>query len=172
MSICDAVSDRMPAVASGRSEWTPEEQAHLASCDDCAAEWALQNAASRLGRDVIVDVTALAPVVLERVRAARAKDQRSWWVKRAVVVGTLAIAALLLLVMVGRQVDPVPPPNVAANVGELQLAELDDAAPAELEIVLAEFDAPALPESSLDGPDIEGLDQSQVEQALRSWEES
>ena len=62
--------------------------------------------------------------------------------------------------------------HCAANVGELQLAELDDAAPAELEIVLAEFDAPALPESSLDGPDIEGLDQSQVEQALRSWEES
>ena len=27
MSMCEAVSDRMPAVASGRSEWTAEEQA-------------------------------------------------------------------------------------------------------------------------------------------------
>jgi hypothetical protein len=38
-------------------------------------------------------------------------------------------------------------------------------------MVLAEFDEPAVPASSLDGLDLEGLDMSQVERALRSWEE-
>ena len=56
--------------------------------------------------------------------------------------------------------------------GELQLAELDDAAPAELEMVLAEFDEPVETTSTLDGPDLEGLDISQMDSALRSWEES
>ena len=44
--------------------------------------------------------------------------------------------------------------------------------PAELQAVLAEFDEPEVPASALDGPDVEGLDVSQVERALRSWEES
>ena len=55
---------------------------------------------------------------------------------------------------------------------ELKLAELDDAEPAELEIVLVEFEEPVVPASSLVGPDLEGLDVSQLERALRSWEES
>ena len=172
MSLCDAVSDRMPLVASGRSEWTAEELAHLASCGECAAEWTLVRAASQMGREMTVDA-AITPMVLERVRVAKAAEQRHRLVTRTAVAGTLAVAAVLLLVMVPRQAGPAPQaPNVAMNQEELQLAELDDAAPAELEMVLMEFDGPVVPASSLDGPDVEGLDVSQVERALRSWEES
>ena len=69
---------------------------------------------------------------------------------------------------------PDRPPGgiLVKSPGELQLAELDDAAPAELEVVLTEFDTPVAAASSLDGPDLEGLDMSQIERALRSWEES
>ena len=175
MSMCEAVSDRMPAVASGQSEWTAEERAHLASCGDCAAEWELVGAASRLGRDVTVDAAALTPVVLERVRAAKVEAIRSRWVKQAVAVGALAAAAVLLVLRMPEDApDPLLPAVEVAmeSPGELQLAELDDAAPAELEMVLAEFEEPASPESSFDSPDLEGLDMSQVESALRSWEES
>lgn len=176
MSMCEAVSDRMPAVASGRSEWTAEEQAHLARCDDCAAEWALMGAVAKLGRDVAVDEATLVPELLARVRQAKWEERRRVLVRRGVQLGGLAVAAGLLLVMVPRWRTVVPartaPVVVSAEAGELQLAELDDAAPAELEMVLAEFDEPAVPASSLDGPDLEGLDMSQVERALRSWEES
>ena len=71
MSMCEAVLDRMPAVASGRGEWTAQEQAHPASCSGCAAEWTLVQAASRMGRDVVVDAATITPVVLKQVRAAK-----------------------------------------------------------------------------------------------------
>lgn len=174
MNQCEAVSDRTPAVAAGRSEWTAAEQAHLAACPDCAAEWKLVTVSTGLGRDITVDTARVTPVVLERVRAAGDADQRSRWVRSASVVSSLAVAALLLLVLVPKR-GPVSlgPMGVAgADGGDLQLAELDDAAPAELEMVLVGFDEPAEPASSLDGPDLEGLDMPTVESALRSWEES
>jgi len=176
VNMCEAVSDRMPAVASGRGEWTAAERGHLAGCAECLAEWKLVSVAAMLGRDVTVDAAGFTPRVLERVHEARRADQRSRWVRASAVAGGLAIAALLLLVVVPRTRTTAPvQPAVGVVVPEapdLQLAELDGAAPAELEMVLVEFDEPTVPVSSLDGPDLEGLDMSQVERALRSWEES
>lgn len=176
MNRCEAVSERMPAVASGRGEWSPAELEHLAGCGDCTAEWELVSAASVLGRTIAVDPRTLTPRLLERVRVARREDRQRRWVARSAQVAGLAIAAVLLLTIVPRRRDvaPIPTsPGVATTeVAGLQLAELDGAAPSELETVLAEFDEPTLPGSSLDGPDVEGLDMSQVERALRSWEES
>jgi predicted anti-sigma-YlaC factor YlaD len=175
MITCEAVSDRMPAAASGRSEWTAEERAHLASCSECATEWALVSSVSRLGREATANESMLTAQVLERVRQARWEDRRRVLVRRTAQLAGLAIAAVLLLVLLpGKRLTPVDPGAVAVTAGpaELQLAELDDAAPAELEMVLAEFDEPAVPASSLDGPDLDGLNLSQVERALRSWEES
>ncbi len=176
MTMCDAVSDRMPVVASGRGEWTATEREHLAGCAECSAEWELVSVAATMGRDVTVDAARLTSGLLERLHGAAREDQRNRRVRRVTVVGLLAIAAMLLLVMVPRN-GGVTPGRQGPAIGitlpaELQLAELDDAAPAELEMVLVEFDEPAVPGSSLDGPDLEGLDMSQVEGALRSWEES
>ncbi len=177
MSMCEGVSDRMPAVATGISEWTPAEREHLAGCTGCAAEWKLVSVAATLGRNVTLDTTALAPRVLERVRTAAREDQRRRWARRAAQLGGLAIAALLLLVLMPRQHSVTPAGSstdatISQTAPPLQLAELDGAAPAELEMVLVEFDEPSVPASSLDGPDLEGLDLSQVERALRAWEES
>ena len=171
MTLCEALSDRMPAVASGRTEWTAEERGHLASCRECAAEWELVNAVTHLGRDMVVDAEALTPVVLKRVGAAKAEERRSKWVRQAVAVGALAAAAVLLVLRMPEDTPDPLLPRVEVP-GKLQLAELDDAAPAELEMVLTQFEEPASPENSFDGPDLEGLDMSQVESALRSWEES
>jgi hypothetical protein len=175
MSMCEEVSDRMPAAASGRSEWTAEERAHLASCSDCAAEWMLVVTASNLGRDVTVDAAALTPLVLNRARAAKVEATRQRWLRQSIVVAGLAIAAVVLLMLVpARNKAPeVPLGGVMVEArGGLQLAELDDAAPADLEMVLAEFDERVETTSTLDGPDLEGLDISQMDSALRSWEES
>lgn len=174
MIMCEAVSDRMPAVASGTDDWTPAEREHLAGCAECLAEWKVVSAAARLGTDVTVNAAGLAAGVLDRMRSARQEDQRRRWVRRVAVAGGLAVAAMLLLVVVPRNrvAGPAPVGVVRAEPAELQLAELDGAAPAELEMVLVEFDEPAVPVSSLDGPDVEELDMSTVERALRSWEES
>jgi hypothetical protein len=174
--MCEAVSDRMPAVASGRGDWTAAEREHLVGCAGCSAEWKLVSVAATLGRNVTVDPARLTPRVLERVHTASRADRWSRWVQRVAVAGSLAIAAMLLLILVPRNRAVVPVRQdagvVTAGPAELQLAELEDAAPAELEMVLVEFDEPAVPGSSLDGPVLEGLDMSQVERALRSWEES
>jgi hypothetical protein len=137
----------------------------------------LVRSASRLGGLVSADEAALVPQLLERLRQAKWEERRRVLMRRAAQLGSLAVAAVVLLVLVPRWRTelPAPPaasvPVVSGGTGELQLAELDDAAPAELEMVLAEFDEPAVPASSLDGLDLEGLDMSQVERALRSWEE-
>jgi len=175
MSMCDEMSDRMPSAASGRREWTAEERAHLASCRDCASEWTLVVTASNLARDVTVDTAALTPLVLNRARAAKVEATRQRQLRQSMAVAGLAIAAvvLLLLVPARNKAREVPPVGVMVEArGELQLAELDDAAPAELEMVLAEFDDPVETTGSLDDPDLEGLDISQMDSALRSWEES
>ena len=62
MTMCEAVSDRMPAVAAGRSEWAAEERAHLVSCSGCEAEWTLVRMATVLGRDVTVEAATLTPL--------------------------------------------------------------------------------------------------------------
>ena len=175
MSMCEACSDRMPAVASGQSEWSVAERDHLAGCRDCAAEWKLVSAAAALGRSVAVDPGVIAPRLLERVRAAEHQERRRRWLRRSAQVVGLAAAAALFLMMVPRRGNgPVRqvPVTAASEATDLQLAELDGAAPAELQAVLAEFDEPEVPASALDGPVVEGLDVSQVERALRSWEES
>jgi hypothetical protein len=166
----------MPLVAAGRTPWSAGERAHLASCGECAAEWKLVSEASMLGRSISVDPPILTSAVLGRVREARQGDRQRRWMARSAQVAGLAVAALVLLTIVPRwrEAAPVQPPPGAATRDEagLPLAELDGAEPSELEAVLVEFDAPGLAGSSLDGPDMEGLNMSQVERALRAWEES
>ena len=49
MSGCKRLSDRMPEVVHGRSRWTPDEAAHLASCAECRRELALVQATRGTG---------------------------------------------------------------------------------------------------------------------------
>ena len=135
-----------------------------ASCGAVRRSGELVGPASRLGRDVTVDAAALTPMVLERVRAAKVEARRSRWVRQAVAVGSLAAAAVLLVLLMPDEAGPVATATEVATEmpGELQLAELDDAGPGELEMVMTEFEEPGSPASSLDGPELEGLGMSQV----------
>ena len=69
MTPCTHLSDRMPEVALGRARWTPEEERHLAGCEDCRAEWAIVVAAGRLGaRLPTIDAERVAAGALARIR--------------------------------------------------------------------------------------------------------
>jgi len=179
MTTCDALSDRMPAVAAGRAEWTDAEAAHLASCADCQAEWSLLQAARGLGRSVAPMAAAegVAADVLSRVRASRRADARRRRTQRALAWGGLAAAAALMLAVLFRAPGPrahtvatasdtAPPAAVAF---QLSLPELEDAAPAELQAVLDGLEAPLGESSTLENPgdDVSGQD---LERVLRAWE--
>jgi hypothetical protein len=96
MTPCTHLSDRMPEVALGRTRWTPEDERHLAGCDDCQAEWAIVVAASRLGaRLPAIDSERVAARATERVRAEQARAKvRTQWVTALVSVAAAAMVAL------------------------------------------------------------------------------
>jgi len=83
MTICEQLSERMPAVALGQAAWTDAERAHLAACAECGAEWALVSATSRLGLDVAagLDGHHVTERVLGRLRVegARTRTRRVGW---------------------------------------------------------------------------------------------
>ena len=60
MSGCQWLSDRMPAVALGTAEWTPEETHHLSGCRMCQDEWDLVQRSSRMGREIGLGLEAAA----------------------------------------------------------------------------------------------------------------
>jgi hypothetical protein len=193
MMNCDDLQDRMPAVAAGRDQWSDGEQAHVNGCGECAAAWRLVSAASQLGRDITpgIDPAMMTRAVLERVRLAEQASRRrrisAWTVGGA----ALATAAALLLTVV-RRPETASPPTAAPIVASTQvattdvasaegattevavalpLAELSDVGATELEEVLTEFEEP-LGAKAATAPELEGLDATQLENALRSWEES
>ena len=172
MTMCELMTDRMPGIVHGRARWSEQEQQHLASCEACRAEWELVSRASLLGEALTVDPSQVTTGVLSRLHAARTA-RMSAFQSPAIQLVALAAAAILLAVIVPNQRStPEGMTAVPSAPGLLQLAELDDAAPDDLEEVLAVFDVPVDPESSLNGADMEGITDAQVESALRSWEES
>lgn len=169
MTDCIDLSDRMPAVAAGRAEWSPAEAAHLAGCADCTAEWRLMAAARGLGATASrVDPAAMAARVTARLaapaptRVLRFRLPRGGW-----VVGLAAAAAVVLAVVVPRR-PSVPGPPAAAVAGQA-LPELDDLSTAELEAILREVEGP--PTADVVEPSGMGdLNAGELERVLRSWE--
>jgi anti-sigma-K factor RskA len=158
----------MIAVAAGEP-WAADEETHLAACADCAAEWRLVQAASRIGRRlppldpdrIAADVRArLASGEVPRTTAATRIRWRQVW------LGLAAAAAVTLAVGIGlRQRGRTPPERPAAL-----LVELDDLDSAELELVLEAvppiIDA-ALPDGAVGMSD---LSTTELERVLGSWE--
>lgn len=140
MTICEQLSERMPAVAHGDAAWSTEEQAHLAACSDCRAEWDLVSAASGLGLDVAegLDAHHVTERVLGRLRAERTRrGRRIAWA----VGGLAAAAALALAVWPGRSARhgtaPVAAPLATAG---FPLPELDSLGTPDLQVVLDSLD--------------------------------
>ena len=167
---CEALSERMPAVAAGQADWSGSDLRHLAACDRCGGEWRLVSTAARLGRGEgdALDVERVGARVLERLAAPAGDDDlalRKRW--RRIWGAGLAAAAAVALALAAR--GPAPR---AVDVGALRLpvAELDALDAAELEQVLESFDG-ALGEGRLQVP--EGLDElndGELERVLDSWE--
>ena len=171
MSECTRLSDRMPAAALGRQEWSAEEKRHLGECASCRAEWELVQAANRLGKKVgrRFDEGRISRVVLDRLASAQAarRRRRAW---RA--AGLAAAAAIVGLIWTGSGVDRTTRAPVPSAVAALQipLPELDSLQPAELDSVLQAIDEPGAQGSTLDSPDLGELDSGELETVLDYWE--
>lgn len=164
---CDALSDRMPDVASGSARWTREEASHLASCQECILEWQLVQRTAVLGDGVAasVDPDAMAHAVIARlVHEARVVPLRraGWWAAGLVAA---AAAVVLLLRPVG---DPDPAVRPSPDVVWL-VPELDSLETTELMVVLDSFD-PDTPGGALVGAYIDDLEHQELEQVLQAWE--
>jgi hypothetical protein len=126
MTPCTHLSDRMPEVALGGAGWTPEEERHLAGCEDCRAEWVLVTAGGRLGAALpALDPARVAAGVLERIRHERVRASRR--ASRIAALTGLAAAAMVALAVWanrgGRSAVPggtgqPPPAPVAASPSE------------------------------------------------------
>jgi anti-sigma factor RsiW len=181
MTICEGLSDRMPAIAAGRGDWTAEERAHLDACADCRAEWALVEAVQGIGGSVAprIEPAAMSTAVLARVREAEHADRRRATTRWALTWGSLAAAAALTLVVLfggpdpaGPEVATVPTVESATDVAfQVPLPELDGAEPEELQAVLDGLEVPLGESSTLDdGLPGDDVTQQDMERVLRAWE--
>jgi hypothetical protein len=171
MSDCDWLSDRMPAVALGRSMWTAEEATHLRDCRSCQDEWDLIRLSSRLGKDVGagIDPTATTRAVLHRLKRSReeAHLRRKAWGFAALA----SAAAAAAMVWAGRTAT-IPSSSarapVVANL-QIQLPELDYLLPAELNAVLQTLDEPYVDGSAAD-PTAGDPDDEVLDNGFDTWE--
>ncbi len=168
MTPCEAVTDRMALVRHGHAEWTADEAAHLAACAECAREWAVVDAAARLGTGAAarVDPARVSAVVLARLGAERRR--RHWW--RAGGLVGLAAAAALAILIVGRPARPGPTTVAAGGEFFVPVAELESLDETQLEAVLDGLDAPIIDGTLAAPPALEDLDDVQLERVLRSME--
>ena len=173
MSECGWLSDRIPAVALGRAEWTPEEVGHLNGCRECQQEWNVVRAASHLGEGVAApDPEALAVAVLRRLRRDRETGRQR---RRAGgLAGFAAAAAVAAAVWTGgndirTEQLPQTRPIVAGRLA-IPLPELESLQPAELDSVLQTVDEPNGGGSHSDEPDLRDLNADELERVLDSWE--
>jgi hypothetical protein len=165
MSDCHHLSDRIPAVALGRDRWTTEDEAHLARCADCRAEWDLVRAAGRIGGGLpsLADHSDLAAAVLRRVADAPATKPRGRALRWA--GGLAAAAAVVLAVWTGTVPEPPAPTSTAgveSSVEPLSTAQVDSLLDVE--------EAPLAGWSMLETPTLGDLNEDELERLLRTWE--
>jgi hypothetical protein len=159
------LSDRMPEVALGRARWTPEDERHLAGCEDCQAEWALVVAGSGLGaRLPAIDPERVAARATERLRSERARAKVR--ARRVTALLGLAAAAMVALAVWANQSGraglpgraSLPPAPIATTTSEsrpdTQLHPIAQPRPAQtseaatLDLPMPELDS--LPAEALD----------------------
>lgn len=156
------LSERMPVVVSGGARWSPVEVQHLDSCEECRAEWALVQAAARLGQDVEValDIPAIEAGVLAGLGTAPASPRRvrpAFWLIPAGIAALLAIAVLRQPSIAPDSMEPSPS----------LLPELETLTSSELEAVMTLLPAAELPPEP-DG--FEDLSESEVSSVLKDLE--
>ena len=165
---CETMTDRMTLVAHGRATWSVAEEAHLASCSGCSAEWRVVQEAARLGTGVAerIDPAHTSRMVLVRLAAER---RRRRWTRGLGLLAAAAAAAIIVWAgKPGRHRA-----DVAASAGnefQLPLAELEGLDAGQLQSVLEGFEAPLGGNSSPDGSGLGELKDYELERVLRSLE--
>ncbi len=172
MSECTRLSDRIPVIASGRSEWMPEEMDHLRICGSCRREWELVQLTQRLGDGQLpeLDANLMTSVLVRQLAVSRQSRRRKWS-----LVGLAAAAGVAALLWTGNRSLPrvdgaestVEHPAVAAL--QIPLPELDGLQPVELDSLLRIMDAP-VDNTALENPELDDLDSAELEAVLESWE--
>jgi hypothetical protein len=179
MMDCARLSDRMPEVALGRTQWTPEEADHLATCAGCQREWRLVRLAGSLGEGLGAgpDPASVARVALQRVALERHRDRQRRWS----LTGLAAAATIALAVWYGRgqpgqnlpsparmPVATAPTPRVTELA--IPLPELDQLQEPELDSLLQTISPPLTSGSTLAEPSMGDLDDHELEEVLSTWE--
>jgi hypothetical protein len=174
------LSDRMPEVALGRARWTPEDERHLAGCEDCRAEWALIITAGRLGaRLPRIDAERVAARALERIRHERAHPRVR--ASRSAALAGLAAAAVVALAVWGNRGGPSTRPGGAGRPAPAPMAaspsESVAASPSESlaaqpnpEPSVAQGPA-AAPSIDLPMPELDSLPAEALDSILRALDE-
>ncbi|HET6779223.1 MAG TPA: hypothetical protein VFH26_10065 [Gemmatimonadales bacterium] len=174
MTHCGWLSDRIPAVALGRAEWTPQEMQHLQECQECQREWQVVRAASRHGEDGGgIDPEAVAASVLRRLREEPPAPQirrRTW-----ALGGLAAAAATIIAIWAGQTADQAGTTrqngSLAAAQLEIPLPELESLQASELDSVLQALDEPNnLRDSGVGEPELSDLNSDELERVLDTWE--
>jgi hypothetical protein len=162
MTLCQQLSERMPAVALGRSRWSDAEETHLASCADCRAEWSLVQLAARLAASspALVDPEAIGAKVAGRLEQARASGRR---VRRWAMAGLGVAAAVTVALWTGR---PAPRQPIAA----LPSAPAPSAAPSPAPVNPPGAHAEP-PRLELPVPGIDEMSDSDLDDLLRAMDE-
>jgi hypothetical protein len=160
MTTCDHISDRMPDVASGRAQWSADDERHLAGCEACRLEWDVVHGAARLGTgsELRLDEMAMADAVLRRLRMAGPVESHTVSRRRARVfagtAGAVALAASLVLLVRGNVGSMRTPASAAGRestvaivpveTGQLELSvpELEDVPAEALDAVLQALERP------------------------------
>lgn len=163
MTDCERLSERMPEVALGRARWSAADEAHLAACAECRAEWELVRAAQRLaaGAPPLPDEAAIAAAVLRRLREPAGR--RAWGRPAAVA----AAAAIALALWAGAGPDGQPRGTATVETGA---AALDPVEVAELDSLLGETAQPVAGWYMLDSPTLGELSEEELERVLVTLE--
>lgn len=170
MSECDAIQDRMPAVALGISAWNNVEARHVASCAECVQEWRLVQVGSALQSRTVIDADRAVINVLARLRAGPEAAQpihRIPW--RGGLIGLLAAAASVALVIWAPRRVADGADGVAGTAIELAvLPELQRLNDSELEVVLQSLGPTTADAAPGAVPHLEDLTDRELEQLLSS----
>ena len=164
---CERLSDRMPAVAHGRDQWSRYDQDHLRTCADCSAEWSLVRRTVEVGRGLdLVYPVRMGQQVLHRLATEPSFPR---WIRPLPVVGVAA--AIVLLAILLSPGDSVVPGIIKAEATVLEIPiELDSLTPDQLQTVLESIEDPLTGPSSVDLPSLMDLDDQQLERVIRSME--
>lgn len=92
---CDEIRERMPEVAAGFGEATPEENNHLSSCAECTEQWnAMRETMAVLDEWQTPEPSPYFDVRLQaRLREEMAKAPAGWmqWFRRPVLAAALTV---------------------------------------------------------------------------------